>query len=80
MDELAEKVMRAVADHAKSGMVGPEASFAELGIDSLDFVALVQSVEEALGIMLSDEEVAGASTVADLIAACRRVTAEGPSA
>lgn len=46
------------------------------GIDSLDFVELVQRVEVALDIRLPDEEVAGVRTAGELLALCRHKVAE----
>ncbi len=57
--------------------VGPDWSLnEEHGIDSLDFVELVQRVEVALDIRLPDEEVAGVRTAGDLLALCRQKLAE----
>ncbi len=39
----------------------------DLGVDSLDFVRLIQLVEEGLGITISDEAAAVAETVGDLV-------------
>ena len=40
----------------------------DLGIDSLEFVRLVQVVEENVDVLLGDEEAAKVVTVADLVA------------
>jgi acyl carrier protein len=39
-----------------------------LGIDSLDFVRLIQLVEERLDIVISDEAAAAVNTVGELVA------------
>jgi acyl carrier protein len=51
----------------------PDLGFAEdLGVDSLDFVRVVQAVEEASGLTLDDKEAAAARTVGALLALVRR--------
>ena len=50
-----------------------DATFTDLGIDSLDFVRLVQEIEDGLDIRLSDEQAAAVVTVGDLIALCETV-------
>lgn len=50
----------------------PAARLADLGVDSLDFVRLVQAVEEAAGVRLDDKEAAAVETVGDLLALARR--------
>lgn len=50
----------------------PGARFADLGVDSLDFVRVVQAVEEASGARLDDKEAAAAQTVGELLALLRR--------
>lgn len=41
----------------------------DLKVDSLDFVRIVQVIEDLSGIRLDDDRVAGAKTLADLTAA-----------
>lgn len=50
----------------------PGARFADLGVDSLDFVRVVQAVEAASGARLDDKEAAAVETVGDLLALVRR--------
>ena len=58
--------------------VGPAWALNEThGIDSLDFVELVQRVEVANDVRLPDEEVAGVGTAGELLALCRQKLAEG---
>lgn len=53
-----------------AGQCRPEDRLVEdLKVDSLDFVRLVQVIEESCGIRLEDDRVAGAKTLADLTAA-----------
>jgi acyl carrier protein len=74
-DDIERAVMAAVVAAAKTQTdgIGPQSSFRDLGIDSLEFIVVVQAVEEALGILLPDEQTAMASTVGDLIEISRRV-------
>jgi acyl carrier protein len=69
VDDIEQAVMAAVVATAKAQTdgIGPQSSFRDLGIDSLEFIVVVQAVEEALGILLPDEQTAIASTVGDLI-------------
>lgn len=56
----------------------PDLGFADdLGVDSLDFVRLVQCVEEASGLRLDDKEAAAARTVGALLDLVRRTAAGG---
>lgn len=66
---------------AEVGKVAPDASdptqtFEELGIDSLDFVRLIQIIEEKLDITLSDEQAAPLKRVDELVVLCEAVLAE----
>lgn len=51
-------------------------TFEELGVDSLDFVRLVQILEDRLEISLSDDEASALKTVDELVALCE-ATVEG---
>ena len=39
--------------------IEPEATFKELGLDSLDMVSLAMSLEDRLGVQIPDEELSG---------------------
>ena len=41
------------------GAIAPEVSFKELGLDSLDVVSLVMSVEDRLGVEIPEEDLEG---------------------
>ncbi len=52
--------------------------FAEdLGFDSLDFVQLIMTIEQASGIRLDDRQAAGIRTVSDLLDLLRLAFADG---
>lgn len=48
---------------------------ADLGLDSLDEVAIVLDVEQAKGVELDENEISAGSTVADLVALIERTIA-----
>ena len=45
------------------GDIAPEATFKHLGLDSLDMVTLVMSLEDRLGVEIPDGELAGIERV-----------------
>lgn len=47
--------------------VKPEASFQDLGLDSLDAVELIMAFEEEFGVEIPDEEAEAIKTVGDAI-------------
>ncbi|MEQ4720120.1 acyl carrier protein [Nonomuraea sp. B19D2] len=63
LSEVVEKVAGVAA-----GEVRPERSFIEdLGLDSLAMVAVVFTLEETIGVDISEEALAGVKTVQDLL-------------
>ena len=66
---IAEKVIRlvAIADGAEPEEIRGETAFAELEIDSLEFLSLMSEVEEACGVKISDLEAQKVNTVGELI-------------
>lgn len=46
----------------------PEATFDELGLDSLSQIELATALQKRLGVVLTDEEVAELSTVSQVVA------------
>jgi acyl carrier protein len=71
-ESLRAIVLASVSEVARTAPDGvdPTGPLADLGIDSLDFVGLVQLVEERLGITLSDQQAAAVVSVDDLLELC----------
>jgi len=64
------------------GAEGEQTLAGDLGIDSLDFVGLIQLLEERLDVKLSDDAAAAVVTVDDLLALCLAAVAaatDGPA-
>lgn len=55
------------------GQVTPEATFEELGMTSLDALALVMALEEEFGVDLPNEEAIGLRTVGEAVDCVRRL-------
>jgi len=60
---------------AEVEQVRPEATLADLDMDSLSTVEVVIGIEQRLGARIPDTEVASLQTVSDLQAAVQRATA-----
>jgi acyl carrier protein len=45
----------------------PDASFEELGLDSLSQIELATSIEKELGIKISDDDISQMSSIADIV-------------
>jgi acyl carrier protein len=69
-DSIFEKVRKVVCEElgVQESEVTMEASFVDdLGADSLDVVELVMALEDAFGIDIPDDDVAGLKTVGDVV-------------
>jgi acyl carrier protein len=63
------ELVREVGKLAPTVLVGPESRFVEdLGIDSLDLVAVFLAVQDRLGVEILDEDITALKTVSDLVA------------
>ncbi len=67
--EIVTAAIHAQAHSPRERLLPDTQLLADLGIDSLDFIALVQEIEDGLGFKLSDAQVAEAATVGDLVGA-----------
>lgn len=61
------EILQMVRDYAGDSSVEADTPFDTLRIDSLEFVALLQEVEELTGVHIADEHVAQLKTPGDLI-------------
>jgi len=64
-----EKVLSIVSRETGAGKLTAETSIDSLGLDSLEFVSLLQEIEKELGKNPDDEKVLGVETIGDLIKA-----------
>jgi acyl carrier protein len=64
-----QKLRRIIAE--QMGMnpaeISPDATFDDLGLDSLDSVTLIMAIEEAFDVQISDQDAGKLSTLQDLV-------------
>ena len=74
-DSIATRVMAAVVrtQGVEPAAVTPEATFEDLGMTSLDALALVNDLEEDFAIAMPNEEAMGLRTVGEAIECVRRL-------
>jgi acyl carrier protein len=77
MDDIDRAVIAAAAkvSYVARDQITPDSDLRGLGIDSLDFAYLIQSIENALPVKLPDSEAAKAVTIGDLAETSRRALA-----
>lgn len=63
---LLEQVLRAVTQIRPGPAPQPDDSFAGLGLDSLDRLTLAVAIEQATGVVVTDQVLAGAASPAGL--------------
>jgi acyl carrier protein len=68
--------IREVVGDGKGPIVPEQVLEKDLGVDSLEFVRLIQVVEDALDVRIDDQAAAGVVTVADLVAVAARAGAD----
>ena len=75
MDEFAARAL--IADHlaVPVELVVGEASFRELGADSLDLITLTMRLEEVFDVCIPDEQVDHCTTIAEALQLLRAVFA-----
>lgn len=68
-DAVEQKVITAIAElkKADAGTISPDASLAELEIDSLDVVTLVFELEDEFQVSVPDDKIRSVRTVRDII-------------
>jgi acyl carrier protein len=64
---MSQQAVMAIVSEYAGGAVSPEAAFEDLKIDSLEFIAIVNEVEQALGIRISNDRLSHIHTIRDLV-------------
>ncbi len=79
---IEHRVIAAIArsKRVEADTIGPETTFEELGMDSLDAIELLFEIEEEFDLTVEDDAVQGKETVGQVIEALRRALAEKPDA
>lgn len=77
-DPIATRVIELVAESARVSpeQVTPESTFEELGLDSLNAMAMIADVEDEYGISIANEEALAMRRVGDAVDCTRRLLAE----
>jgi acyl carrier protein len=77
-ESIRDRVIALVArtKHLAPADVSPEATFASLGLDSLDAFNLIGDLEDELGIEIPNEAVMGLRSVGETVAAVESLVAE----
>jgi acyl carrier protein len=68
--EVKEKILNIVKKHVgptKSEKVDENSLFSDVGLDSLDAVEIIMTVEEEFDVVISEEKATKLKTVADLV-------------
>jgi acyl carrier protein len=78
-EAIEERVMRAIANatHAPIEQLTPDATFEELGLTSLDALAIVADLEEEFGIEIPNEDALTLRDVRQAVECVRALTASG---
>jgi acyl carrier protein len=81
-ESIETRVVAAIARSQGLDAVGvaPETTFEELGMSSLDALALVNELEEAFDIAIPNEEAMGLATVGEVVECVRRLSPPGAEA
>ncbi len=76
-DDLQTRLIGLIAESKKVGpeTIGPDTTFEELHIDSLDKINLSFSVEEAFGVEIPDAAIGTIRTVGDMVEGVRGLVA-----
>ena len=74
-DSIEAEVMAAVvrSQDLDPGKVTPESTFEELGMTSLDALALINDLEEQFNVAIPNEEAMALRTVGEAVASVRRL-------
>jgi acyl carrier protein len=68
-EELTERVIKIIADtqHITKDTIGPQSTFQELGIDSLDGINILFAVENEFNISIPDEAAQAIRSVNEMV-------------
>jgi acyl carrier protein len=79
-DPLVQKVVEAIAEvrHVPPEEIDPDASLADLGLDSLDTVTMLFELETRLDITIPDDAAKSVRTVRDVVDGVRRLVEATP--
>lgn len=77
---IEQRVIAAIARSKRvaADKIGPQTTFEELGMDSLDAIELLFEIEEEFDLTVEDEAVQGKENVGQVIQAVREALAEEP--
>ena len=78
-ETIEERVMRAIAEvtHTPVEQLTPDATFDELGLTSLDALAIVTELEEEFGIEIPNEDAMALRNVRQAVACVQTLTGSG---
>jgi acyl carrier protein len=78
-EAIEERVMRAIANatHTPVEQLTPDATFEELGLTSLDALAIVAELEEEFGIEIANEDALALRNVRQAVECVRTLHASG---
>lgn len=76
-DAVAQRVLRIIADNQKKdpASVTVESTFEELGLDSMDAVNIVFTVENEFNVNVPDEEMKNIRSVRDIVEGVQKLVA-----
>jgi len=82
MNDIQVRIIELIAKtkSVPASSIGPETSFEELQIDSLDKINLSFDVEEMFSIQIPDESLNSLKTVGDVVRGVERLVSSGPRA
>ena len=81
-DDIERKVIDLIAQKKRldPAAIALDATFEQLGLDSLDSIDLLFSIEDAFGIVVPDDAVASMKSVGQVVAGVRQLVAAGTEA
>lgn len=82
MNDIQSRIIELIAKskNLPPASIGPDTTFEELQIDSLDKINLSFDVEEMFSIQIPDESLNSLKTVGDVVRGVEHLVASGPAA